>query len=230
QNADRPLVGVDDLAIADRVLHPAQRMNARCVAADAPFRRRLGQFDHGNQVADRRIRSGEVDAGGLADQAATAVAPDEVARPHRRAFGQLDIDAIFVLSEADHLAPAIDWHLEVLNPAGEDALDVALPQPETVGMPGRKITEVEMDPGKPCDLRLLPLGDEPIGNAALVEHLDGARVQASGARAQQLLALPPFDDSDIDAREGQLAGQHQPGRAAAGDRYLMLELAHFVTP
>jgi hypothetical protein len=38
-----------------------------------------------------------------------------------------------------------------------------------------------MDPGKPGGLRLLPLGEEPVGNAALIEDLEGARVEAARA-------------------------------------------------
>ena len=56
-----------------------------------------------------------------------------------------------------------------------------LPQPETVGVAGGKAAEIEMDPGKPGGLRLLPLGEEPIGNAALIEDLEGARVEAARA-------------------------------------------------
>ena len=56
-----------------------------------------------------------------------------------------------------------------------------LPQPETVGVAGGKAAEIELDPGKPVGLRLLPLGEESIDDAALVENLEGARVQAPGA-------------------------------------------------
>jgi hypothetical protein len=58
---------------------------------------------------------------------------------------------------------------------------MALPQPETVGVAGGKAADVELDPGKPGDLRPLPLGEEPIGNAALIEDLEGARVEAARA-------------------------------------------------
>ena len=49
-----------------------------------------------------------------------------------------------------------------------------------------------------------------------------ARVQAAGARAGELLAGAPLDDRDVDARQRQLARQHQPGRAASGDHHRML--------
>ena len=61
-------------------------MDAEGVAADAPFRRLLGQLGLGDQVAGCRIRSRELDAGGLADQTASAIAPDEILRPQRPAI------------------------------------------------------------------------------------------------------------------------------------------------
>ena len=51
QDADRSVIRVDDLAVADLVLHRGEGMGAQGVAADAPFRRRLGEFGHGDQVA-----------------------------------------------------------------------------------------------------------------------------------------------------------------------------------
>ena len=71
---------VDHLAVLDLVLDLAQGMRARGRAADAQFRL-LGHLDLGEQAARRRIPAGEVDAGCLADQAASSVAPDEVLRP-----------------------------------------------------------------------------------------------------------------------------------------------------
>ena len=67
----------------------------------------------------------------------------------------------------------------------------------------------------------LPLREEPFGDAALIEHLDGAGVQTAGARAVELLTGASFDDDDVDPRQRQLARQHQPGRAAAGDDHRM---------
>ena len=104
----RPAVRVDDLAVADLVLHPAEGMHADGVVADAPFLRLLGQLDLGDQAARRRIPPRELDAGCLADQAASSVAPDEILRPQRLAVGQLDVDAGVVLREARHLTSAIE--------------------------------------------------------------------------------------------------------------------------
>ena len=69
------------------------------------------------------------------------------------------------------------------------------------------------------DLRHLSLREEPIGDSALIEDLDGACVQATRARADELLARAPLDNGDVDARQRQLARQHQPGRTAPGDHH-----------
>src|SRR5215208_4210177 len=56
---------------------------------------------------------GELDAGGLPDQAASTIAPDEVFRPQRQAVGQLHVDAGVVLRETRHFTPAIDRHSQL---------------------------------------------------------------------------------------------------------------------
>jgi hypothetical protein len=75
-------------------------MDAEGVAAGAPFRRLLGQFDLGDQVAGGGIRSRKLNAGGLADQAASAVASNEILRAQRSAVAKLDLDSGSVLDEA----------------------------------------------------------------------------------------------------------------------------------
>src|SRR5439155_20706109 len=99
----------------------------------------------------------ELDAGCLADQAASSVTPDEIVRPQRLAVGQLDVDAGGVLREPRHSTFAIDRHRQLADPAGQYALDVVLPQPEPVGVPGGKVADVQTDPGEPRDLRHLSL-------------------------------------------------------------------------
>ena len=138
----RPPILVDHLAVADLVLHPAEGMDAEGVAADAPFRL-LGHLDLGDQAARRRIPPGELDAGCFTDQTASSVAPDEIFRPQRLAVGQLDVDAGVVLRETRHLTSAIDRHRQLADPAGQYALDVVLPQPEPVGVPGGKVADVQ---------------------------------------------------------------------------------------
>ena len=151
----RPPIRVDHLAVADLVLHPAEGMDAEGVVADAQFRL-LGHLDLGDQAARRRIPPGELDAGCLADQAASSVAPDEILRPQRLAVGQLDVDAGVVLREARHLTSAVDRHRQLADPAGQDALDVVLPQPEPVGVPGGEVADVQRGPGE------LPRPEPPV--------------------------------------------------------------------
>jgi len=81
---------------------------------------------------------------------------------------------VFVLRESGHLASAMDRHRQLADPAGQYALDVVLPQPEPVGMPGGKVTDVQSAPAEALDLGHLPLRQEPIRDSALIENLDGA--------------------------------------------------------
>ena len=66
----------------------------------------------------------------------------------------LDVDAGVVLREAGHLTSAIDRHRQLADPAGEYALDVVLPEPEPVGVPGGKVADVQTGAGEPRDLSL----------------------------------------------------------------------------
>lgn len=68
----------------------------------------------------------------------------------------------------------------------------------------------------------------PIGDSALIEDLDRARVQAPGARADEILRRSQLDDCYVDTGQCQLAGQCQPGRTSSGDHYRVL--GHFVNP
>ena len=77
-------------------------------------------------------------------------------------------------------------------------------------------------PANPATWAFCPSAEEPIGDAALVEDLDGARVQAARARADEVLARASLDDDHVRPRQGQLARQHQPRRAAAGDHHRVL--------
>ena len=96
-----------------------------------PEFRLLGHLDLGDQAARRRIRPGELDAGCFPDQAASAVAPDEILGPQRPDVGQLDVHAGVVLRETGDLTcRTADRHRELADPPSQDALDVVLPQPE----------------------------------------------------------------------------------------------------
>ena len=202
------------------ILRPAEAMDADGVAANAPFRLRA-HLGFSNQIAGRRIRSRKSNAGCLADQASSAVAADEILGPQRPAIGQLDIDAAVILLETRNLTPATDRDVEFINPAREDALDVTLPKREPVIVPGGKITDVQGNACEPRDLGKLSLREEPIGDSTLVENLDGPRVQAARARAGDVLIGAPLDNDDVDARQRQLARQHQARRPASGNHHRM---------
>ena len=120
------------------------------------------------------IPTGELDAGCLPDQAASTVAPDEVLGPQRPAVGELDVDAGVVLRETGHLSAVVDRHRQLDDPAGQYPFDVVLPQPEPVVVPRGKVADVQTDAGEPRDLSHLSLREEPIGDSALIENLDGA--------------------------------------------------------
>src|SRR5437762_13677837 len=84
------------------LLQLAEGVATKGVVVDAPFRL-LGQLNLGDQGARRRLPSGELDAGRLADHAAPSVAPDEVVRPEGRAVGELHVDAGVLLREPRHV-------------------------------------------------------------------------------------------------------------------------------
>ena len=99
---------------------------------------------------------------------------------------------------------------------------MVLPQPQAVGVAGRDVADVQPDAAEGRDLRHLPLGQEAVGDPALVEHLDRPRVQPARPRAGKVLVRAPLDDRHVDPRERQLPRQHQPRRAAADDHHRML--------
>lgn len=80
-----------------------------------------------------------------------------------------------------------------------------------------QIADVERGPGKAGELEDLPFAQEALGDAALIEYLDGAGVQAAGAGLDDRLIGAPLDHGNVDIGERELGGQHQPSRAAAGD-------------
>jgi hypothetical protein len=88
-----------------------------------------------------------------------------------------------VLRETRHLALAQDGNAQLIEPAGQDALEAALQQRHPVGMAGGEIADLQQHPGEYLHLRCLSLGEKAIDDTALIQHLDGAGVQAAGARA-----------------------------------------------
>jgi hypothetical protein len=150
QLAERRLAGLPGERCADQdaprrpVAELADSVLAPFVAAEAPLRL-LAHLDLGDQGADRGIPAGELDAGGLADEAPAAVAPDEELRPQGVTAAELDVDAGVVLREARHVPSAVDRDGELLDPTGQDLLEPLLPEREPIVVTGGKVADVERD-------------------------------------------------------------------------------------
>jgi hypothetical protein len=56
-----------------------------------------------------------------------------------------------------------------------------------------------------CAANRPPLRNEPIGDSALIKHLNRAYVQPACPQSFECLALAPLDNSDVDACQRQLA-------------------------
>src|SRR4051812_49439765 len=110
----------------------------------------------------------------------------------------------------------MDRYRKLLDPGREDGLDAVLRERESVVVAGRKVADVETDHREARDLHDLPLREEAIRDSALIEYLDGARVQTARARAGEVLARAPLDDHDVDLQKRQLARQHQARRTSSG--------------
>ncbi len=213
--------GRTQLLLGDQHLHGrtvadgVQAVDPGLVDADA-LRRLLGHLHLGDQGAPGRIPAGELDAGRLADRAAAAVGRHQVRRAHRGAVGQLQVDAVGVLGEPADLVPAVDRHAELRDPPGQDPLDLALVQGQRVRMPGREVADVHRHVREGRRRNRLPLREEAVGDASLVEDLDGAGVEATGAQAHELGGGAPLHDLYVDAGQRQLTGQHQSGGTGPG--------------
>jgi hypothetical protein len=81
-------------------------------------------------------------------------------------------------------------------------------------VPRRKVADIQANPREACDLRHFSFAQKSIGDAALIEDFDGARVQAAGARACEILVGSRFDNGNVDTGQRQFARQHQTGRPA----------------
>ena len=139
-----------------------------------PVWRRLVHFHFGEDAAGGRIPARKVDARRFPNDAAAAVTADEKLSAQRLAAGEHDVDARRVLLEAGDLPAVQDRHVELGDPARQDALNVFLPQPEAVRVARGEVADVQTDSGEPGDLGHLPFRKEPVCDSALVEDLDGA--------------------------------------------------------
>jgi hypothetical protein len=83
--------------------------------------------------------------------------PDQIIRPQRTTVGQFDIDAGAILSDTRDLTSVINRNAQFVDPAGQYALDVVLPQRKPVRVPSGKVADVQRNLRKPRDLRYLAL-------------------------------------------------------------------------
>src|SRR5262249_42224338 len=132
----------------------------------------------------------------------------------------VDVDAGLVLCETRYLACAIHWHCELLDPVGERAFDVVLPQSQHVVVPTRNVGDVQRDVEVHGGMSL-SLRQESLGDPALIEHFDGAYVQTACARADEFLAGAPLNNRRVDSCERQLGGQHQTCWTTSDDHHCM---------
>ena len=190
-------------------------------------RRILGHLHFTQQRLDLGGLAGETDAEQLAHRTAAAVAPDEVARAQVRAVRQLDGHPVLVLAQPDHFAAAPDLGTEFEGTLVEQPLGDRLRGGEAVRV--RRVQPVRPRlhdaAEETADLELLTDREEPVQQAALVHHLDAARVQALPAgllgRLGQLL-----QHDHVHSGQPQLAGQHQAGRSAADHDHVNHESPH----
>ena len=202
-------------AVAERV----QPVHAALV--DLPGRGGLaGHLDLGDEGAARGIRPDEVDARRPAHGAAPAVRADDVPGAYRVAGGEENVDGVVVLRDADDFGAAADGHAELVGPLEEQRLDPVLEEGERVRVPGGQAVEVDARAAERDGVEQLAFGEEAVGDAALVEQLDGARVHAAATPAGELRGRAPLEDQHVRAGEPQLGGQHQSRRPGADDHHV----------
>jgi hypothetical protein len=112
-------------------------------------------------------------------------------------MGECHVDSGVVLHESGDFAAVEDRHPELCDPAGEDALDVVLPQREPVVVPGREVADVQASEGEAGDLRGLSRREEALRDAPLVEYYDGAGRDSEGTRPESFCANSPASMSPV---------------------------------
>ena len=190
-----------------------------------PHFRLLGRVHFGDEPTLRRIPAREVDAGGLADDAATAVAADEVlARSGCRRSSATSTPRV-VLHEAVHVAFAIDRHRRARRPSRRACARCgsATARARTgAGLGRRRCRAGYVRSPRPDAL------DPARGSVRRCRAGRAPRwcVRANRRRANRRVpGCAPLDDRDVDARQREFARQHQAGRTAARDQHRMAVLA-----
>ncbi len=97
------------------------------------------------------------------------------------------VDALVVRRDAAHLRAAPDRHAQLLDPSEQQPLDVVLEQRERVGMARGQAVQLEHRAAERDRVHRLAVGEEPVGDAALIEQLDRAGVESAPTSAHQTL-------------------------------------------
>jgi hypothetical protein len=85
----------------------------------------------------------------------------------------------------------------------------------------REVAEIKSDIAEGCAANHLALRNEAIGDTTLIKHLDRAYVQSACAQTREVLTGTSLDNGNVNARQSNLACQHQPCWAASGDYHRM---------
>lgn len=180
----------------------------------------------GEEHLHGRGGAGEVETDGLAHHAASAVAPDEVGRGQPvDPFGTtyLCLHPVSGVLDGEQFVAAPDVAAQFGDPLLQHALGVRLGDGLRGLMGSVQYREVDRETAEMAlraDLYVTEAGEQ----TALVEDLHRAGGESQPAR----LAGPAgelLQDDDVDPREPEFSGEHQPGRSGADDDYLGVHVA-----
>lgn len=220
-DAVRPVPGGPEaepqLGLADLAHHGGHRL------------RRSGHLHLAQQRLDPAGLTRETDAEQFAHRAAAAVAAHQVARAQQLTTGQLDGHTapvrtpvtVLGLAQPDHCAAAPDLDAELGGVLGQQAVGEGLRDAEDIAVCGVQPVGCRFADGgeEAAERILLAFREEPLQQAALVHHLDAARVQAERAdiRGRRRFLL---QHEHLYPVQPQLGGQHHAGRSAAGNDHV----------
>ncbi len=192
---------------------------------------RVGELDVGEHDRFQDGLAGVGHADGLADGAADAVGADDVSGLEVARAG-VDGDLSVGLVDAGDLGVVDDAGARAERALLEDFLHVVLRGHEEVGEARLEVGEVEAHAVEQADAAeaRAAVGEEFVGEAAGVEHLERAGVDAEGPREVGQFGAAPFEDDDLDSGLGEIAGQEQAGGAGADDDDCCLLVRHGCLP
>ena len=142
-------------------------------------------LDFGDEVAGGRSQPGKSIPAALRIGAAAAVAADQVGGAQRLAAGDLTSTPSSSCAKSGTSTSRWIGTPSSSDPLGQEPLDLVLGQRQPVGVPGREIADVEQVEREAGAWVVVAVGEEALGDAALIEDLDRARVQAAGPRARR---------------------------------------------